>query len=331
MMDGSRTRRSGLLALLGLAASCLSRPAAATDIIIPEIVSSRPHDTMAFTEGLLLYDGSLYESTGNYGESTLRQVEPWTGTVQHKVELANAYFGEGLARIDTHLVQLTWKEQVAFIYDAAGLQKIGELTYSGEGWGLCYDGEHLVMSNGSDVLQLRDPQTFALVGTVNVTLDGLPLMRLNELECVGGAVFANIWTSDAIVRIDPSTGVVTAQVSCGGLLTPAEALHADVLNGIAFNPATSTFLITGKLWPRIFEARFGDLVPPPDGGPSVDAGPSSVDPSATRSLNSGGASSPSPSSRRSASCAASPVEVPVAVLGLIWALSRIRRRGRPTP
>ena len=224
-----------------------------------EVLSSVPHDRSAFTQGLVWHDGRLYESTGLYGQSTLREIDRATGEVQRQRQLEPSVFAEGLARIDDRLVQITWKEGVAFLYDIASFDRLDQFSYAGEGWGLCHDGNRLIMSDGSSSLTFRDPATFAPTGAVTVTMDGQPVERLNELECVGDRVYANIWMTDLIVRIDPSTGQVDAAIDAANLLQPSERFGADVLNGIAYDPEKDVFLITGKLWPRMFEVRF---VPP---------------------------------------------------------------------
>jgi len=221
------------------------------------VLSTRPHDRSAFTQGLLLYNGELYESTGEYGQSTLRRVDPRTGEVRQRVDVPSIYFAEGLARVGDKLIQLTWRENAAFEYDRATFTKLGQFEYDTEGWGLCYDGAELAMSDGTSTLQFRDPETFDLTGQVEVTRAGQLQANLNELECVGGEVYANIWTTDEIVRIDPITGVVTAVVDASGLLTDEDRrVKVDVLNGIAWDEAAGTFLITGKWWPKLFEVRF---------------------------------------------------------------------------
>jgi glutamine cyclotransferase len=221
-----------------------------------KVLSVRPHDPGAYTQGLLLHGGSLFESTGLNGSSSLREVDPATGGVERKVSLPGEYFGEGLAAVDDRLIQLTWKAQKAFVYRLADFKPEGELRYDGEGWGLCWDGRRLVMTDGSDRLTFRDPRTFAFLGEVHVTLAGRSVDRLNELECVDGAIYANVWQTDEILRIDPAAGEVTAVIDASGLLTPAEREKVDVLNGIAWDPAKRTFLITGKLWPKMFEVVF---------------------------------------------------------------------------
>ena len=215
-----------------------------------------PHDTSAYTQGLLWWNGRLYESTGQYGTSDLRRLDPATGEVEQRVDIEAAYFGEGLARVGDELVMLTWKAQRAFVFGLERFDRRRTLRYRGDGWGLCNDGRRLVMSNGSNRLTFRDLRTFEPLGDVAVTLRGLPLMQLNELECVGDAVYANVYQTDYLVRIDPSNGRVTHQIDASGLISPAEARRADVLNGIAFDPGTERFYITGKLWPTMFEVTF---------------------------------------------------------------------------
>ena len=215
-----------------------------------------PHDTSAYTQGLLWWDGKLYESTGQYGTSDLRRLDPATGAVEQRVDIEAAYFGEGLARVDDELIMLTWKAQRAFVFGLERFDRRQTFRYRGDGWGLCNDGRRLIMSNGSNRLTFRDLRTFEPIGDVAVTLRGLPLLQLNELECVGDVVYANVYQTDHLVRIDPSSGRVTHQIDASGLLTPAEARRADVLNGIAFDPGTERFYITGKLWPTMFEVTF---------------------------------------------------------------------------
>jgi glutamine cyclotransferase len=238
------------------AAAPAPAPPKAPERLKLEVLASVHHDPAAYTQGLVWHEGMLYESTGQYGASSLRRVNPQTGEVVRFLPLPERYFAEGLALVDGRLFQLTWKEETAFLWTASDFQPQGELQYSGEGWGLCWDGSRLVMSDGSDHLTFRDPKTFASLGGVDVTLEGQPLLEINELECVNGAVWANVWQTDQIVRIDSATGLVTAVVDAAGLLTPEERAKAEVLNGIAWKPETKTFLITGKYWPKQFEVTF---------------------------------------------------------------------------
>jgi len=216
------------------------------------VVRSTAHDPEAFTQGLLWRDGQLFESTGRYGLSTLRQVDPTTGRVVRQVPLDSRYFGEGLALVGRRLIQLTWQRGVALVWDLGTFQQIESFTYAGEGWGLCHDGRRLVMSDGSDQLTFRDPESFAETGRIAVTSAGRPVQMLNELECVDGMVYANVWQTEEIVRIDPDSGIVTGVIDASGLL---DGPLPEVLNGIAYLPDTERFLITGKLWPRMFEVE----------------------------------------------------------------------------
>jgi glutaminyl-peptide cyclotransferase len=189
--------------------------------------------------------------------------------VEWRFTLAGNLFGEGLALAGDRFIQLTWQNNVAMIYDL-DFNRQGTFDYEGEGWGLCYDGTKLVMSDGSNRLFFRNPQTFALIGEVSVTRDGAAVSRLNELECVGKLVYANVYQTDTIVRIDSASGQVLTTIDASGLLTAAERAGTDVLNGIAFDSASGHFFLTGKLWPKLFEVRF-DFDPYGNGGPQ-DAG-----------------------------------------------------------
>ena len=217
------------------------------------VVARHPHADDAFTQGLLWHDGALYESTGLEGRSSLRRWDLETGRISRREELDDDLFAEGLALVGDELFQLTWQDEVLLVYDRESFRKLREIPYEGEGWGLCYDGEHLVMSDGSDELTFRDPESFEVQRRLRVRKLGRPLRMLNELECVDGAIWANVWQRDDIVRIDPRTGHVTAVVDASGLLEPAERRGTDVLNGIAWLPESERFLVTGKLWPAAFE------------------------------------------------------------------------------
>lgn len=245
------------------------------ELLVPEVLSVRPHDPTAFTQGLLLHDGFFYESAGLYGQSSLRQTDPETGSVLRQVAVADDYFAEGLALVEDRLIQLTWKEETALVYDLDTFELVDTLAYTGEGWGLCYDGQQLYMSDGTGTLTIRDPLTFEPTGSLPVTLEGEPLSDwafqnrrmdlLNELECVDDAIYANLWQTDLIVRIDHDSGEVTAVIFAANLLTPQEQAALDsgaVLNGIAHDPETGAFFITGKLWPKLFEVRFVPVQPP---------------------------------------------------------------------
>jgi glutaminyl-peptide cyclotransferase len=219
------------------------------------VIRKYPHDTDAFTQGLLWHDGVLYESTGQYGKSSLRRIRLEDGRVLAERALEPSLFGEGLALVHDRLIQLTWRSGMAVVSDLDTLARRETLRYPGEGWGLCFDGKALAMSDGSSILEFRDPESMALLREVTVMKNGHPVRRLNELECVGSDIYANIWQREEIVRIDGRTGRVTATIDASGLLSPAQRFRADVLNGIAYKPDSETFLLTGKLWPQLFEVE----------------------------------------------------------------------------
>ena len=223
-----------------------------------EVVSSFDHDPTLFTQGLEVEGEEIYESTGGYGSSEVQrrplgEVDP---TV--RVPMAPEEFGEGLTLTDDTLWTLTWRNGVAHNRDPRTLEVRSVARYDGEGWGLCHDGEQLVMSDGSDQLTFRDPVTFEPTGTMRVTAGGTPVTRLNELECTDGTVLANVWKSDEIVRIDPSTGAVTAIYDTSKLERPRPDDPEAVLNGIAALPGSENLLVTGKLWTRLYEVRLVD-------------------------------------------------------------------------
>ena len=252
-LDIRATDAEGLAATQAFTVTVPGRPPVAE--LAYEVERVLPHDAGAYTQGLLIHDGIFFESTGRYGRSEVRRVDVATGEVLLGRALATNHFGEGLARVGERLIQLTWKAGLALVYDAATLDSLDTFRYRGEGWGLCHDGESLYMSNGSDTLQRRDPDTFDLLGRIEVTRTGSPVRSLNELECVGNHVYANIHRSSDIVRIDKLTGVVTGVLDARAL-TRASGRPANpeaVLNGIAHDPRTGTFHVTGKLWPVMFE------------------------------------------------------------------------------
>lgn len=218
------------------------------------IVHRFPHDTTVYTQGLVYRDGVLYESTGLLGRSQLRRVDLATGKVQAGVALPADRFGEGLALLDGKLFQLTWKSHVGYVYNATSLALADSFAYTGEGWGLTTDGTSLIMSDGTDTLRYLDPRTYQVQRRVPVSDKGSALPGINELEYVDGEIFANIYTGDWIVRIDPRTGVITQWIYCHDLLSDKDHTPStDVLNGIAFDSTTGHLLVTGKLWPVLFE------------------------------------------------------------------------------
>lgn len=261
-----------LLAVAGvlLLSSCSAPPAGTAPTIGPaadlrvDVLEAIPHDPEAFTQGLELVDGVLYEGTGLEGESTIRAVDPDTGAVRRETELPDDLFGEGITVAGDTVWQITWQDGVAIRRDKATLAERGRVRYDGEGWGLCHDqgGDRLVMSDGTDRLTYRDVTTFATEGEIRVRDEaGEPVTKLNELECVPDQdghvqVWANVWQTDEIVRIDLASARVTATVDLSGLLPEEDRAGADVLNGIAAVPGTDEFLVTGKLWPTMFRVRF---------------------------------------------------------------------------
>lgn len=227
-------------------------------VVAVQQVRSYPHDSTAFTQGLVWRDGKLYESTGRYGESSLRRVELETGRVLQKVNLPANYFAEGLAAVGDTLYQLTWKEGVAFKYDANTMQPAGQVSYVGEAWGLASDGRRLIVSDGSSYLTFIDPATFQIDTTLRVTNGGQPVDQLNELEWVRGEVWANVWHTHQIVRIDPRTGRVKGTLDLSAIVPPVRDPEG-VLNGTAYDPVGNRLLVTGKLWPRLYEISVPSL------------------------------------------------------------------------
>jgi glutamine cyclotransferase len=223
-----------------------------TPVCSYQVINTYPHDDEAFTQGLLYADGELFESTGLYGESSLRRVALETGQVLQHMDLDAGFFAEGLAMWEDRLLQLTWQENICFIWDAGTFASGGSFTYTGEGWGLTHDGHELIMSDGSSVLSFRDSGTFVEVRTIEVTDGALPIDLLNELEWIRGEVFANRFLTDRIARIDPDTGEVIAWIDLTGLLDPAPS-GTEVLNGIAWDEAGERLFVTGKFWPSLFE------------------------------------------------------------------------------
>ena len=221
-----------------------------------QIVNIWPHDSNAFTQGLILSDGKLLESTGQEGFSSLRRVELETGKVLKKIDLPRPYFAEGIALLNGKIYQLTWQHHVGFIYDAESFERVGQFNYTEEGWGLATDGKSLILSDGSNRLRFLDPSDFHVTRTINV-LDGqTPVRELNELEFVQGEIYANVWHDNRIATIDPQSGRVTAWIDLSGLMPESELPDPEaVLNGIAYDQANNRLYVTGKLWPRLFEIR----------------------------------------------------------------------------
>jgi glutaminyl-peptide cyclotransferase len=217
------------------------------------IVAVYPHDPAAFTQGLAIEAGQLYEGTGQYGASTVRRVDLATGRAQKQRALGPRYFGEGIAILGGLLYQLTWQNGAVVVYDLDTFEVERTMQYDGEGWGLTHDGRQLIMSDGSATIRFRDPQTFSVTREIEVRNDDVPVSRLNELEYIDGEIWANIWYDDRIVRISPADGEVLGFIDLGTLY-PASARDSEaVLNGIAYDAATKRLFVTGKNWPQLYE------------------------------------------------------------------------------
>jgi len=260
--------RSALIAILVLVAAAAPMAAAQTPAfatIAPvrsyEIVARYPHDVTAFTEGLIYLDGKLYEGTGLNGQSQLRLVDLQTGAVLESRNLSSDQFGEGITILGGLIYQLTWKSNIAYVYDLESFDQVASFAYTGEGWGLTTDGTSLIMSNGSDQIVFRDPETFETTRTISVRDGQNPILQLNELEYIDGVIWANVWKTGLIARIDTETGEVVDWLDLSALDAEVRAVapDADVLNGIAWVADTGTVLVTGKNWPTLFEIR---LLPP---------------------------------------------------------------------
>lgn len=221
-----------------------------------EVVKVYPHSSDAFTQGLEYRDGKLFESTGGEGDSSLRLVALENGQVLDKLDVPMPYFAEGLTLLNGKIYQLTWQNQVGFIYDANSLSKIGQFNYEGEGWGLANDGQSLILSDGTSQIRFLDPATFKVTKTITVRDGNKPINKLNELEYLNGEIYSNVWHQDVIAVINPQNGNVNSWIDLGGLLRPGEVSDPEaVLNGIAFDAASQRVFVTGKLWPKLFEIR----------------------------------------------------------------------------
>lgn len=242
------------------AAPAVSAPA----VMNYTITNVYPHNNKSYTEGLEWHDSTLYESTGNYGSSKLARISLQTGEDILKIDLAKAYFGEGMTVMNGKIYQLTYEEGKCFVYDFKTFKKIGEFNYSGEGWGMTNDGKYLIMNDSTNNLTYRNPETFEIVKVVPVTDENGPLFMINELEYVDGFIYSNVYTKDIIVKIDPATGKVVSRADFSfvlnkyapGQLTEADIAKGAVLNGIAYDSIGKRFFITGKFWPKLFEVKF---------------------------------------------------------------------------
>ena len=221
------------------------------------VVTTIPHDPDAFTQGLIVHDGRLYESTGQYGESTLRRIDLATGRVEKMAALNNVYFGEGITILGDRLYQLTWQNNVVLVSDVDTLDRVATLRNDGEGWGLTHDGVHLIVSDGSPTLRFHDPETFELVRRLSVHAEGRPINNLNELEFINGEIWANVWYQDRLARISPETGTVLGWIDLSGLYPQSRRASEDVLNGIAYDADADRLFVTGKNWPLLYEIEVG--------------------------------------------------------------------------
>jgi glutaminyl-peptide cyclotransferase len=222
-----------------------------------QVIQSYPHDSQAFTQGLIYVDGYLYESTGLEGRSSLRKVDLSTGQVLQKYDLSSEYFAEGLTDWGTTLIQLTWKSHTGFVYSRYSFALLRTFKYEGEGWGLTHDNTHLIMSDGTAYLRFFDPQSFRVTRRIRVVDEaGHAVDNLNELEYIDGEIYANIWHKDEIVRISPETGKILGRIDLRGIIDKRQLGDGDaVLNGIAYDAVNRRLFVTGKLWPKLFEIK----------------------------------------------------------------------------
>jgi glutaminyl-peptide cyclotransferase len=222
-------------------------------------VATLPHDPTAFTEGLFYEKGALYESTGQVGESAIRKIDPKSGKAMQQVALPAPYFGEGIVAWGDRLFQLTWQDRTGFVYGLGDFEPRGTFSYTGEGWGLTHSDKAIIMSDGTPVLRFLDPQSMQVVSTLQVTANGCPLANLNELEWVDGVIYANVWQTDLIARIDPASGKVTSFLDVSAL-GPRPRGTDDVANGVAYDAAGKRLFVTGKRWPQLYQVEQGDRV-----------------------------------------------------------------------
>ena len=250
---------SAPLLLIAMLTGCqpAPTPAGETPVRGYEVVHSYPHDRAAFTEGLFYLDGFLYESTGLEGQSSIRKVRLETGEVVERLSLPPQYFGEGIVNWKDRLIQLTYRTEVGFIYDLASFNALRQFQYKGEGWALTQDGKRIFMSDGTPEIRIWDPETLQETGRITVTDHGEPVKNVNELEWIKGEIWANVWTTDRLLRIDPASGKVNSWVDLAGLLADSDRVpgETDVLNGIAYDSQGDRIFVTGKKWPKLFEIR----------------------------------------------------------------------------
>ena len=248
----------GLLVLKGVffINGCSNLETSTNSKVIPvytyKVVNTYPHDRSAFTEGLVFEDGLLYEGTGLHGYSNLRSVKLETGEILQIRELPAQFFGEGVTIHGNKIIQLTWQSNIGFVYDKYSFKLLQEFNYPDEGWGITHDGKYLIMSDGTETLHFLDPETLEEVNQIEVYANNIPVTRINELEYIQGEIYANIWQTDRIARIDPLTGQVIGWIDLEGILSPEDHSETiDVLNGIAYDAKNNRLFVTGKYWPKL--------------------------------------------------------------------------------
>jgi len=252
----------GLLVLKGVffINGCSNLETSTNSKVIPvytyKVVNTYPHDRSAFTEGLVFEDGLLYEGTGLHGYSNLRRVKLETGEILQIRELSAQFFGEGVTIYGSKIIQLTWQSHIGFVYNKYSFKLLQEFNYPDEGWGITHDGKHLIMSDGTETLHFLDPETFEESSQIEVYANDIPVTKINELEYIQGEIYANIWQTERIARIDPLTGQVVGWINLKGILSPEDHSETvDVLNGIAYDTKNDRLFVTGKFWPKLFEQR----------------------------------------------------------------------------
>jgi glutaminyl-peptide cyclotransferase len=268
-MTPARTDTIPIVRALRLLLACCALISAGAGAAVPryeyEVVHTYPHDATAFTEGLFYLNGFLYESTGLEEHSSIRKVRLETGAVLQKVDVPAQYFGEGIVDWHGQLISLTWKSEVGFVYDLATFKLQRRFHYKGEGWALTRDDSEIIMSDGTPQLRFLDPKTLKETHRIQVTLEGKPISNVNELEWVKGEIYANVWQTNSVLRIDPANGQVVGVISLAGLLKRTDIVpgQTDVLNGIAYDAKGDRLFVTGKNWPKLFEIRLRDAGNPP--------------------------------------------------------------------
>ncbi len=235
---------------------CASDAAAATPVFTYRVIAKYPHSTRSYTEGFFFLNGNFYEGTGLTGHSEILVTDPSTGQVQQHVDIPPQFFGEGIVDVGPNLLEWTWQTHTGFVIDRFSLRTLHEFHYTGEGWGMTRTNKQVITSDGTATLRFRNPETFAEQRHILVTDEGKPVDQLNELEYIQGQIYANVWHSDRIARISPSTGRVLSWIDCTGLLPDNQRVDAEsVLNGIAYDAAHDRLFVTGKQWPTIFEIK----------------------------------------------------------------------------